>query len=180
MQQMMTSKFQFWDGMHFVTSWERLIRAGNRRAFAKWITLTQSLSGLFCASLNFVDSTRTTRPVVSFEPTGDHHETEGLHLLHGTLPGEVVCTENLTPFLKLLPCKGKAGISTLFDGHKLFDAAWQSMSVDVRPICPTGDECLVQIEQTVDMVLDIERSKRPRCAQSLPLIYVVHMTDFIS
>lgn len=37
------------------------------------------------------------------------------------------------------------------------------MSVDMRPICPTPDECIVQIEQTVDMVLDIERSKRPRC-----------------
>lgn len=137
-------------------------------AFAKWITLTQSLSGLFCASLNFVDSTRTTRPVVSFEPTGDHRMTEGLNLLHGTLPGEVVCTENLTPFLKLLPCKGKAGISTLFDGHKLFDAAWQSMSVDMRPICAQGGDCQIQIEQTVDMVLDIERSKRPRCTQIWP------------
>ena len=133
------------------------------RAFAKWITLTQSLSGLFCASLNFVDSTRTTRPAVSFDTTGDHPKSNNLHLLHGILPGEVVCTENLTPFLKLLPCKGKAGISSLFDGHKLFDAAWQSMSVDMRPICLAPDGCVVQIEQTVDMVLDIERSKRPRC-----------------
>lgn len=132
------------------------------RAFAKWITLTQSLSGLFCASLNFIDSTRTTRPIASFGPAGDHLTSRQLHLLHGTLPGEVVCTENLTPFLKLLPCKGKAGISSLFDGHKLFDASWQSMSVDVRPVCPQPDECLVQIEQTVDMVLDIDRSKRPR------------------
>jgi phosphatidylinositol glycan class T len=101
---------------------------------------------------------------VSFEPAGDHPPTDSLHLLHGTLPGEVVCTENLTPFLKLLPCKGKAGVSTLFDGHKLFDAAWQSMSVDVRPVCSPEGECVVQIEQTVDMVLDIERSKRPRGA----------------
>lgn len=124
--------------------------------------MTQSLSGLFCASLNFVDSTRTTRPIVSFEPTGDHSPSNQLHLLHGTLPGEVVCTENLTPFLKLLPCKGKAGVSSLFDGHKLFDASWQSMSVDVRPVCSQRGECQVQIEQTVDMVLDIDRSKRPR------------------
>ncbi|KAJ5826115.1 hypothetical protein N7474_003253 [Penicillium riverlandense] len=145
-----------------VELWAWIDAPGDEEAFAKWITLTQSLSGLFCASLNFIDSTRTTRPVVSFEPAGDHPPTDGLHLLHGTLPGEVVCTENLTPFLKLLPCKGKAGISTLFDGHKLFDAAWQSMSVDVRPVCPPEGECVVQIEQTVDMVLDIERSKRPR------------------
>ncbi|CAI7606051.1 unnamed protein product [Penicillium viridicatum] len=145
-----------------VELWAWIDAPGDEEAFAKWITLTQSLSGLFCASLNFVDSTRTTRPVVSFEPAGDHLAADQLHLLHGTLPGEVVCTENLTPFLKLLPCKGKAGISSLFDGHKLFDAAWQSMSVDIQPVCSADGECVVQIEQTVDMVLDIDRSKRSR------------------
>ncbi|OJJ45312.1 hypothetical protein ASPZODRAFT_69576 [Penicilliopsis zonata CBS 506.65] len=151
-----------------VELWAWIDAANAEDAFAHWITLTQSLSGLFCASLNFIDSTRTTRPVATFEPEGDHHASDAdgslpLHLLHGTLPGEVVCTENLTPFLKLLPCKGKAGISSLFDGHKLFDASWQSMSVDIRPLCPDdGSECVVQIEQAVDMVLDIDRSKRPR------------------
>lgn len=102
---------------------------------------------------------------MTFQPAGDHSKAalSNLHLLHGTLPREVVCTENLTPFLKLLPCKGKAGISTLLDGHKLFDASWQSMAIDVRPVCPTGgSECVIEIGQTVDMVLDIERSKRPR------------------
>ncbi|KAL8938063.1 MAG: hypothetical protein Q9211_003376 [Gyalolechia sp. 1 TL-2023] len=133
-------------------------------AFAQWITLNHALSGLFCASLNFIDSTRTTRPSITFEPLGDHSNASfsKLHLLHGTLPGEVVCTENLTPFLKLLPCKGKAGISSLLDGHKLFDASWQSMAIDVKPICPNdAPGCIVEMEQTVDMVLDIERSKRP-------------------
>ncbi|KAK5007475.1 Subunit of the glycosylphosphatidylinositol transamidase complex-like protein, partial [Cryomyces antarcticus] len=102
---------------------------------------------------------------MTFEPEGTHSNASmrNLHLLHGTLPHEVVCTENLTPFLKLLPCKGKAGISSLLDGHKLFDANWQTMAVDVKPVCPEdGTECILQIEQTVDMVLDIERSKRPR------------------
>ena len=102
---------------------------------------------------------------MTFEPAGNHSKSilSNLHLLHGTLPREVVCTENLTPFLKLLPCKGKAGISSLLDGHKLFDASWQTMSIDVRPVCPTdGFDCFVEMEQTVDMVLDIERSKRSR------------------
>ncbi|KAL4865591.1 hypothetical protein BDV12DRAFT_147652 [Aspergillus spectabilis] len=155
-----------WDGAKEggtgVELWAWIEAADEETAFSKWITLTQSLSGLFCASLNFIDSTRTTRPVASFEPVGDHSSSGNLHLLHGTLPGEVVCTENLTPFLKLLPCKGKAGVASLLDGHKLFDAAWQSMSIDVRPVCPESGECLVQIDQTVDIVLDIERSKRPR------------------
>ncbi|KAA8644509.1 GPI-anchor transamidase subunit GPI16 [Aspergillus tanneri] len=145
-----------------VELWAWIDAIDEQEAFSRWISLTQSLSGLFCASLNFIDSTRTTRPVTSFQPTGDHSASRNLHLLHGTLPGEVVCTENLTPFLKLMPCKGKAGISSLFDGHKLFDASWQSMSVDVRPLCPAPGECLVQIEQSVDIALDIDRSKRTR------------------
>ncbi len=102
----------------------------------------------------------------TFAPEGDLRagHNGSLHLLHGTLPHEVVCTENLTPFLKLLPCKGKAGISTLLDGHKLFDAAWQTMALDMRPLCDgdSNESCVIQLEQTVDMVLDFERSKRPR------------------
>ncbi|RYP34243.1 hypothetical protein DL767_004366 [Monosporascus sp. MG133] len=157
-----------WDGTKEggtgVELWAWLEAQTDEEANHKWLTLTNALSGLFCASLNFIDETRTTRPVMSFRPEGDHSENtlENLQLLHGVLPREVVCTENLTPFLKLLPCKGKAGISSLLDGHKLFDASWQSMAIDIRPICPTGQECVLQIEQTIDMVLDIERAKRPR------------------
>lgn len=145
--------------------WAWIQADSESEAFEKWMTLTQSLSGLFCASLNFIDSTRTTKPILSFKPTGQHlGKSENLHFLHGVLPGEVVCTENLTPFLKLMPCKGKAGISSLLDGHKVFDAAWQSMSIDIRPKCPSGksDQCQIEISQTIDVVLDIERSKRPR------------------
>lgn len=101
---------------------------------------------------------------MSFRPEGNHPSSNStnMHLLYGVLPREVVCTENLTPFLKLLPCKGKAGIATLLDGHKLFDASWQSMAIDVRPVCVPGEECTLEIEQTIDMVLDIDRSTRPR------------------
>lgn len=157
-----------WDGTKEggtgVELWAWLEAETDEEADHKWLTLTNALSGLFCASLNFIDSTRTIRPVMSFRPEGDHGNTTmaNMHLLHGVLPREVVCTENLTPFLKLLPCKGKAGVSSLLDGHTLFDASWQSMAIDVRPICPAGGECVLEIEQTIDMVLDIERSKRPR------------------
>ncbi|EFX02470.1 GPI transamidase component [Grosmannia clavigera kw1407] len=149
-----------------VELWAWLDAETDEQADTKWLTLTNALSGLFCASLNFIDGTRTTRPVMSFRPEGDHPDgtISNMQLLYGTLPREVVCTENLTPFLKLLPCKGKAGIASLLDGHKLFDASWQSMAIDVRPICleSEGGNCVLQIEQTIDMVLDIERSKRPR------------------
>lgn len=55
------------------------------------------------------------------------------------------------------------GISTLLDGHKLFDANWQSMSIDVRPVCNAdGSECKLEMEQSVHMVVDIERALRRR------------------
>lgn len=147
-----------------VELWAWINAPSEEEAFGKWTTLTQSLSGLFCASLNFVDSTRTTKPVLTFKSSAIHDDrVENSHLLHGVLPGEVVCTENLTPFLKLLPCKGKAGISSLLDGHKVFDASWQSMSIDVSPQCDgISNQCRMEISQTIDVVLDIERSKRPR------------------
>ncbi|KAK5946545.1 Subunit of the glycosylphosphatidylinositol transamidase complex-like protein [Knufia obscura] len=154
-----------WDGTKEgatgVELWAWIEADNEAEAMRKWLTLNQALSGLFCASMNFIDETRTTKPSLSFQHTGDH-KTANLHLLHGVLPGEVVCTENLTPFLKLLPCKGKAGVASLLDGHKVFDASWQSMSVDVRPLCPAGQECVVEIDQTIDMVLNIARAKRPR------------------
>ena len=150
--------------LHIENEFALLIISSSSRANARWLTLSNSLSGLFCASLNFIDSTKTVRPKATFEPEGNlpNVPSANLHLLHGALPHEVVCTENLTPFLKLLPCKAKAGISSLLDGHKLFDASWQTMAIDVRPLCPDdGTECQLEIEQTVDMVLDIERSMRP-------------------
>ncbi|UNI18045.1 Subunit of the glycosylphosphatidylinositol transamidase complex-like protein [Purpureocillium takamizusanense] len=158
-----------WDGTREggtgVELWAWLDAKTDAEAAENWLTLTNALSGLFCASLNFIDETRTIRPVVSFQPDGDHDNATlaNLRLLHGVLPHEVVCTENLTPFLKLLPCKGKAGIASLLDGHKLFDASFQSMAIDVRPICsPGGRDCVLEMEQTIDMVLDVDRSKRPR------------------
>ena len=131
------------------------------RAYSRWITLTNALAGLFCASLNFVDSTRTISPALSFRPAGHHPDgiVENLHLFHGALPREPVCTENLTPFLKLLPCKGRAGISSLLDGHRLFDSQWQAMTLDVRPVCD-NDDCFVEMVQNVDMAIDVERSIR--------------------
>jgi phosphatidylinositol glycan class T len=37
------------------------------------------------------------------------------------------------------------------------------MSIDVQPLCADeSKDCQLQITQTIDMVLDIQRSKRPR------------------
>jgi phosphatidylinositol glycan class T len=57
----------------------------------------------------------------------------------------------------LLPCKGQVGISSLFDGHKLFDSQWQAMALDVRPVCE-DQECFIEMVQNIDMAIDIDRS----------------------
>ncbi|KAL9051068.1 MAG: hypothetical protein Q9162_006241 [Coniocarpon cinnabarinum] len=147
-----------------VEIWAWVEAETDEEAERRWLTLTNTLSGLFCASMNFIDSTRTIRPKDVFLPESNAlNTTSNLHLLHGQLAREVVCTENLTPYLKLIPCKGKAGVSSLFDGHKLFDAAWQSMAVDIWPSCSSDlNHCSIKMDQTVDMVLDIDRAKRPR------------------
>ena len=53
-------------------------------------------------------------------------------LRHATLPAECVCTENLTPFLNLFPYPARAGVVTLLEPHKIFDAGWHSLGVHVR------------------------------------------------
>ncbi|KAK9247232.1 GPI transamidase component PIG-T [Lipomyces tetrasporus] len=138
-----------------------------------WYELVNALSGLFCASLNFVDSSRTTPNPISFRPdstTGastliagkGNVSSSSLHLYHGSLPRETVCTENLTPFLKLLPCKGRAGISSLLDGHRIFDSKWQSMALDFVPTCDSDYRCRLHMTQKVDVVLDVLRSLQRR------------------
>ena len=75
-----------------------------------WSGLTQALSGQFCASLNFIDSKTTTSPKLSFRREGVAFNADHLNsslLRHAALAREIVCTENLTPWKKLLPCDSK-------------------------------------------------------------------------
>lgn len=87
---------------------------------ASWKNLTNALSGLFCASINFLEhSTAYSTPEWTFRSSGGY-------LKYGTLPREAVCTENLTPWLKLLPCRDKAGLSTLMDRPSIYRGYYHS------------------------------------------------------
>ncbi|XP_062897631.1 GPI transamidase component PIG-T isoform X1 [Mobula hypostoma] len=100
-----------------------------------WKELTNVLSGLFCASLNFIDSTNTVTPTASFKPLGLINETNHNYLRYAALPREIVCTENLTPWKKLLPCGSKAGLGVLLKAERLFHTSYHSQAVHVRPVC---------------------------------------------
>lgn len=140
-----------------VELWAVIEGQSQHEAELHWRKLVNTLSGLFCASLNFIDSSQTTYPQKGVSIGLTETNSPNLYLLRGALAGEPVCTENLTPFIKLLPCKGKAGISSLLDGHKIFDAQWQAMSVDVVPTC--GDNtCRYHMLQAIHAVTDVPRA----------------------
>ncbi|KAM9066630.1 GPI transamidase component PIG-T isoform X1 [Sarcophilus harrisii] len=121
-----------------------------------WKELSNILSGIFCASLNFIDSTNTVTPTASFKPLGLANGTNHHFLRYAVLPREVVCTENLTPWKKLLPCSSKAGLSVLLKAERLFHTSYHSQAVHIRPVCRDAHCVSVswELRQTLTVVFD--------------------------
>ncbi|KAK0460070.1 GPI transamidase component PIG-T [Desarmillaria tabescens] len=112
--------------------WAWMAGGGPTTIDYRWQGLRNALAGLFCASIGSLDEQRTTSPVLSFAPEGSLPDWGVEHeLRHASLASEHVCTENLTPFLKLLPCKSLSGIASLLNPHRLFDANWHGMGLHV-------------------------------------------------
>ena len=87
----------------------------------RWRMLMSALASLSCASLDAVDEATTVQPQWPyFGPQP---------VLHSYLPSESVCTENLSPLLKLLPCKGGAGLASLLRPHALLGAEFHSIGL---------------------------------------------------
>ncbi|KAM7527415.1 hypothetical protein LguiB_030825 [Lonicera macranthoides] len=116
---------------------------------ASWKNLTHTLSGLFCASVNFLESSTTySAPDWGFRPFSGN-------LRYGTLPREAVCTENLTPWLKLLPCRDKAGISALMDRPSIYRGFYHSQRLHLTSseFDKVGLNSGMVLEQTLTVVL---------------------------
>ncbi|KAG7581418.1 GPI transamidase component PIG-T [Arabidopsis suecica] len=114
-----------------------------------WKNLTHALSGLFCASINFLESsTSYAAPTWGFGPNSNK-------LRYGSLPREAVCTENLTPWLKLLPCRDKDGISALMNRPSVYRGFYHSQRLHLSTV-ESGQEGLgsgIMLEQTLTVVL---------------------------
>jgi phosphatidylinositol glycan class T len=153
----------FLSGGTGVEIWATIESESKNEAFESWIELANSLSGMFCASLNFIDSSITTTPEKLFKNEIDIQsqvELQGnLFRFRSALPREPVCTENLTPFLKLLPTKGKQGIASLLSGNKMFNAEWSSMSIDVITNCEDGNsnKCKQTMKQSINLILNLPK-----------------------
>ncbi|KAJ7686274.1 GPI transamidase component PIG-T [Mycena rosella] len=125
-------------------------------------------AGLSCASLGTLGEQRTTSPVFAFPravaiPSTDLHVT----MRHMTLPSEHVCTENLTPFLKLLPCKASSGISSSLNPYKLFDADWHGMGLHV--LRNSNQELVLRL--TFQTVSDPVRFSSSQLQRSFPSLF---------
>jgi phosphatidylinositol glycan class T len=79
-----------------------------------WDKLTNALSGISCASINFMKSDLTSVNMEYFSgkyfplPKGLHYDNFIQDTtFYSVLPREIVCTENMTPWKKLLPCKAQ-------------------------------------------------------------------------
>lgn len=124
----------------------------------QWRKLSATLSGLFCASLNFIDNFNTVTPQMALWPTGPvKGNTNVTSLLrYASLPREIVCTENLTPWKKLLPCESSRGFSALLNSRMIHNTNYHSIGVHVRNVCASKEctETLLEIKQTVALVYD--------------------------
>ncbi|XP_071331942.1 GPI transamidase component PIG-T [Trachinotus anak] len=144
-----------------------------------WKELTNVLSGIFCASLNFIDSTNTVQPSASFKPLGIGNVTDHRFLRYATLPREIVCTENLTPWKKLLPCGSKAGLAVLLKSEKLFHSSFHSQAVHIRPVCEDG-QCKTtswELRQTLNVVFDLHTSGQGKREWSLFKMFSRTLTE---
>lgn len=113
---------------------------------ATWKNLTHTLSGLFCASINFLESsTAFSAPRWGFKLNPGN-------LRYGALPREAVCTENLTPWLKLLPCRDKAGIASLLYRPSIYKGYYHSQKLKLTSSRSGG----IILDQTLTVVLQPE------------------------
>ncbi|CAN1318396.1 GPI transamidase component PIG-T [Linum perenne] len=120
-----------------------------------WKNLTHTLSGLFCASINFLESsTMYSAPKRSFRTTPGS-------LRYGTLPREAVCTENLTPWLKLLPCRDKSGLSSLMDRPSIYRGFYHSQRLHLTSNASNlvETDSGITLHQTLTVVLQPNSAK---------------------
>lgn len=129
----------------------------------QWRELCGVLSGLFCASLSFIDHTNTVRPKYTFRPTFSATRQASLNdsnyqIRYATLPREIVCTENLTPWKKLLPAHPHEGLLSLLQSGFIHSTNYHSLGVHVRRLALNAKQSenveLMEIRQTVNLVFD--------------------------
>lgn len=123
----------------------------------QWVELSEALSGLLCASFSFIETTNTISPHFTFRPSSSAAPVNSSFIRYATLPNEVVCTENLTPWKKLLPCDSKEGFMSLLNAQHIYSTNYHSLGIHVRQLCldPSCLSSILESRQTVMLVHDL-------------------------
>jgi len=116
----------------------------------RWKSLVGQLAGLFCISLNQLDSGASFSP--SWPLAGQLPLTELATRRVGFLPREVACTENLTPWKKVLPTGAHVGLGSLLRNphHQLKQSSFWSIGVKFA-----RDNDSKQLELSHSMIIDV-------------------------
>lgn len=125
----------------------------------QWIELSEALSGLLCASFSFVEETNTIAPEYSFRPASSASTSSNSSFIrYAALPREVVCTENLTPWKKLLPCDPQEGFLSLLNAQQIYSTNYHSVGIHVRQLCldSSCSDIILESKQTVNLVHDLK------------------------
>ncbi|CAK0843933.1 unnamed protein product [Prorocentrum cordatum] len=119
-----------------------------------WQSLVAALGGWLCASFEGMDP---DHPSLSWvRPLGVPWAEPGSRLQFATLPYEPVCTENLTPWLKLLPCGRHRGLAALLDPLEVAASPLKSLSL-VASVSESSQH--VQLRASLDVVLPLQSGR---------------------
>ncbi|KAL5276747.1 PIGT family protein [Megaselia abdita] len=121
----------------------------------QWKDLTSTFSGILCASLNNIDEANTVQPKYSFRPRFVAPKNTKSFIKYSTLPRENVCTENLTPWKKLLPCSSEQGFASLLNSGYVHNTNYHSVKVAIRTFqeAKTG-ELTMELVLSANLVFD--------------------------
>ncbi|XP_034488798.1 GPI transamidase component PIG-T [Drosophila innubila] len=153
----------------------------------QWMQLSNVFSGVLCSSLNFVDNTNSIAPKHMFRPQfmrsqsqAGNASSEQQYVRYATLPREIVCTENLTPWKKLLPCGSASGLATLLNSGYVHNTKYHSLGLKVRTLCDTDDanNCIVELTQTANLVYDLKLLEQSNTDFSLRRLFGMGLNGY--
>lgn len=136
----------------------------------RWRGLTAELGGIFSASLNQMDDTvvagmlpptadLSVLGAFPLDEAGKNHSSASVLFLHAGLAREEICTENLTPWLKMLPCRSITGLGKLIDPIKYLSGEYLLLSMFAARSSSSGEWTLHQHLTTVQ-TLSVAESKK--------------------
>jgi GPI-anchor transamidase subunit T len=136
-------------GATFAATWQQGIPSS--KVGTVWSGFANAVAGLFCSSLTtLAPSTMHYSPSLAdewdlFSPpssaaevratlrtNGSSPTSQGQEVTFGALSQEAVCTENLTGFVKLLPCRDQAGIGKLLEPSVVFGSRFHLLELQAN------------------------------------------------